>query len=121
MNVVDNYLDCLNEGKVWDKTKEYAKKAGSFVNKHKGKIAAGVALGAAAYGGKKLLTKTPEQKAAIDKENKIKQAAEKKNKDAAVKRINAKNAKAADRKNFVGAVASAVGKAAEVGDRKSVV
>jgi len=47
MNNLDNYLVCLEEGKIWDKTKEYAKKTGSFIKKHKGKIIAGAALAAA--------------------------------------------------------------------------
>ncbi len=51
MLIVDTYLDCLHEGKIWDKTKEYAKKAGNFVKKHKGKFAAGAGIAAAVAGG----------------------------------------------------------------------
>jgi len=68
-NVVDNYLECVQEGKIWDKTKE-------FVGKHKGKIAAGIGLAAAAYAGKKGKQAydnnkmTPQEKAVKDREEK---------------------------------------------------
>jgi len=67
MNQVDNYLECVQEGKIWDKTKE-------FVGKHKGKIAAAAGLAAAVYAGKKVSDKN---KARTDQ-----QAHQAKNRDA---------------------------------------
>jgi len=114
MNQIDNYLVCLEEGKIWDKTKEYAKKAGSFVKKHKGKILAGAAIGAAAYGGHKVLKKTPEERASINKKKEAKSASDKKIKNATIAKLQAKQDKSNDTKGKLAAAAYAGAKTTEI-------
>jgi len=70
-NLTDAYLECLHEGKFWDKTKE-------FVKKHKSKIvagvgiAAGVAAGVAAKRGYDKHQNSPEKIAARKEEKRKK-------------------------------------------------
>jgi len=114
-HLTDAYLDCLHEGKIWDKTKEYAKKAGSFVKKHKTKFAAGagiaaaVASGVAAKKGYDKYQNSPERIAAKKKKKKEKNIAYYKAQKEYLKRNNPKMP------GFFKSAAYAVGKTAQQG------
>ena len=111
MNQLDNYLICLDEGELWDKTKAFAKK-----HKNKLKIAAGVAGAVAAgYAAKKGHDKykegEPERLAAKKVEAQKKRAAE----DKIIAKSNSRK-KSKGAPILVPAV-KAIGKTAEIATR----
>jgi len=102
-HIVDAYLECLDEGRIWDKTKELAKKAGKFVDKHKGKIAVGLAAGVAAKGAHSVYNNPKRVEA-----RKRKKAAEIKKRNKIVADLRTKDSKG----SVAGGVAYATGKTA---------